>query len=755
MAADIFKLLSRSTKLSNSTRPSNFAPQKYPSGGEPAHPQIFGHVAKGSTITMASGGESPAKDNRKRKRGQAVPIEEQLPAELDFFGESGAKEADNSWKEVAISKQKRANGDVESNSSGNRRVVHEEELPPDMDEDERRRILREHKVKITILRDSTTSPRIESIGKAGKKRRKDHEEDEQTKTTKKAKVQLYPQPLMSFRELRPRYGISRRLAENIEEQGYSVPTEVQMAALPLLLEGDGETMLDMLSVAPTGSGKTLAFLIPVMHGIMHYRKRPTGPEVNGKDADGPLAIIVAPTKELAGQILNEGRKLAKGTGIKIALMKKDMEVIDRSSDLRDAHDESSNHPDGSDEEDVLNDDHDGLKRNRPSRRGTLVKAHILVSTPFVLVNAVVAEDGSFQNLPTVQYLVLDEADVLLDPLFREQTQRIWSACNFRHLQVSLWSATMGSNIEDLTRQNISSRPDSAISPPLLRLVVGLRDTALPTINHKLIYSANEVGKLMALRQLLHPKTPSKSTDSLIAGDSLRPPFLVFTQTISRALALFGQLQYEITSPAAVGSHSRIACLHADMSDTKRAEAMTAFRRGEIWVLITTDLLARGVDFRGVNGVVNYDIPTSAVAYIHRVGRTGRGGREGGVAVTLYTEEDLPFLRPIANVVAMSEKARGSGSAKNGIAGRGVQQWLLDALPTPSKRDKKLLKKRGVEVRRPGVENTREGTKARISTKSAYERRLERRRADAVEASKRKKRAKVMEENGSDFEGFGD
>ena len=119
-------------------------------------------------------------------------------------------------------------------------------------------------------------------------------------------------------------------------------------------------------------------------------------------------------------------------------------------------------------------------------------------------------------------------------------------------------------------------------------------------------------------------------------------------------------------------------LHSDLTDLVRDEVMTRFRKGEIWVLITTDLLSRGVDFRGVNGVVNYDIPTSSAAYVHRVGRTGRAGREGGVAVTLYSKEDIPYLKHVANVVAMAQK-------HNGDSHKGaMQQWLLDALPTLSK-----------------------------------------------------------------------
>ncbi|KAF4510210.1 hypothetical protein G6O67_002118 [Ophiocordyceps sinensis] len=154
--------------------------------------------------------------------------------------------------------------------------------------------------------------------------------------------------------------------------------------------------------------------------------------------------------------------------------------------------------------------------------------------------------------------------------------------------------------------------------------------------------------------------------------------------------------------------------------------MRKFRAGEIWVLITTDVLSRGVDFAGVNGVVNYDVPGSSAAYIHRAGRTGRAGREGGVAVTFYTKEDIPFVKTVANVIAASEKQAGKAGGE-----AGVQKWLLDALPKVAKADRKKLRERGVESRRSG-------SKAKITSKSGYERQRENNRWGAIEGSKRRR-----------------
>ena len=177
--------------------------------------------------------------------------------------------------------------------------------------------------------------------------------------------------------------------------------------------------------------------------------------------------------------------------------------------------------------------------------------------------------------------------------------------------------------------------------------------------------------------------------------------------------------------------------------------MTRFRRGEIWVLITTDLLSRGVDFRGLNGVVNYDVPSSAAGYVHRVGRTGRAGREGGVAVTFYTQDDIPFVKLIANVIRASEKMRGVAEGEGS-----VKQWLLDALPTPSKRERQMLKRRGVEARRSVKDG--KGVKAdRISSKSGYDRKIENKRKGAREAAKRRETVEQRNDSGdeSGFEGF--
>jgi len=718
---DVFKILTRSTNLQKSAPSTKKVQQhKIPSsvgGYVESHPSEE-HAATLHNLEQIQ----PRGTKRKRSEGTQHQVSEPSIS-LNYFGDS--KRPSSSVEKPAKSEEivtSVGNGHLNINGPSATKA----QL---LEEDECRKILKRNKVKITLLK---------SDGNKEVKNKTASRDVNQAARNKESHPQLSPQPLTSFTQLRINYGISRRLAENLNAQGFRHPTEVQTGSLPLLLGSDKDRGLapstskkkqkhkqshvDLFTVAPTGSGKTLAFMVNILHGILERRRRSRKSEAEKKDNHGLQALVIAPTHELADQIVNEGRKLAVGTGIRVSSMRKGMKLHAVPQNLED-----------NTIVDSANETNDAQGKQGPR---SVVKADILVSTPLILLNAL--QEGSSSPvtlLPTLRYLVLDEADVLLDPLFRSQTLGIWQACNNPELQTSLWSATIGSSIESLAQDTILDRRRNlkltSSSHFLLRVVVGLKDSAIPNISHRLTYAATEHGKLLALRQLLHPPAPSDDR-----GPSLQPPFLIFTQTIQRAIALHSELLYDI-SPEAGGS-SRIAVLHSDLSDHARSAIMAGFRKGEIWVLITTDLLSRGIDFRGMNGVVNYDIPNTGASYVHRVGRTGRQGREGGVAVTLYTKEDIPYVKNIANVIAASEKAKGkpTGTAEGG---HNLQKWFLDALPSVSKKTKKELKRKGVESRRvfEGKEGGKMARRARISTKSGYDRRLENRRkgSASTEATK--------------------
>ncbi|PHH67000.1 hypothetical protein CDD81_4395 [Ophiocordyceps australis] len=672
---DIFKVLSRGTKrTSRGTLVTNI-----PSAGTKTNPQLFHDQVAGQ---------------KRKRRGHETETETcpSLP-EVDFFASIDESAAANETSSKPLAAE---------------RAPSPQPVPAKkLSEDECRQILKSHRLKITLM-----SKPVDVPSEANKKRKKKMAVGHDCSPGKK---QVFPQPLESFAELRSTYQICRQVSDNVMAQGYRVPTEVQLGALPLLLRPEIalsgqeglETGADVLVVAPTGSGKTISFLIPAIDAIMRKKAQAENEESHELEA-----IVVAPTRELAHQIVNQGRKLAQGTGIKVACMRKGMRLDARDEELL----ADSSEDDGS----------DGSSCESSSKGGhgskATTKADILVTTPLHLVNFIRSGPaGTHRVLPSVSDLILDEADVLLDALFREETLAIWLACCKADLRVSCWSATMGSNIESLVTEQLASRAKGlGIRPkPLVRLVVGLKDTAVPNVVHKLMYTGSEQGKLLALRQLLHP------TWSQDSGPRLRPPFIVFTQTIDRATALQQELKYDI--PLEAGGQERIAALHSGLGDSARASIMRKFRAGQVWVLITTDVLARGIDFAGVNGVVNFDMPGSSAAYVHRAGRTGRAGREGGVAVTLYTKDDIAFVKTVANVIAASDRQAGKTGDE-----AGVQPWLLNALPKVAKADKKKLKQRGVEARR-------RGTKAKITSKSGYERRREHNRQGAIEGSKRRAR----------------
>ena len=695
---DPFKLLSRSTNLSRKS--ANKRSESTPSSGRADQPQLF---AKANVV--------PTHGPGKRKRGQqdGLPGSRNGTALTSLNPSSDQTSPTTSAPTTTHARSDLRNNDVYKPNDRDERST-------DTQVAERIRIFRQHKLKATWLNPDCPSSRSSR-------------KDTVDKKAQKVRTALYPNPLESLRDLRARYAVSKRLANNLEDNGFVVPTEIQIAALPLLLgdfnestpgvteqaqkDDHGAPSIDLLAIAPTGSGKTMAFMIPLVHRL--HSKRRTSDTAERFNS----AVILAPTKELVSQIVNEGRKLAKNTGVTISQMRK-------GSKLAVDHEE--------DDEEATNE--------------AIVKTDIIVSTPGIFASSLNEKSSAALRISS---LILDEADVLLDPLFRDQTLAIWNSLKHEDLRVSMWSATMGSNIEELVqstlrarRTRLSGEADKNIpETPLVRLVVGLKDAAVPNVQHVLTYAATEKGKLTGLRQLI--SSGSASDDS--GRSTLRPPTLVFTQTIERAVALHSELLYEIPSEA--GGSSRVAVLHSDLSDTARDNVMSRFRKGEIWLLITTDLLSRGVDFRGVNGVVNYDIPTSSAAYVHRIGRTGRAGRDGGVAVTLYSKEDIPYLQPVVNVVKMAEQTSGLQS--------GVPQWLQDALPKLSKNDRKDLKKRGVESRtaRGKEKDPRAARRSRISTKAGFVRKAENRRRGAIQGSRDRqfKDARDALQDPSEFEGL--
>jgi len=308
-----------------------------------------------------------------------------------------------------------------------------------------------------------------------------------------------------------------------------------------------------------------------------------------------------------------------------------------------------------------------------------VKQDILVTTPNRLVY-LLNHDPPLLSLDKVEWLVVDEADKLFEAGvtgFRDQLATIYRACSGPSIRRAMFSATLGPEIENWAKLNLDN---------LVRVRVGAANSATTTVNQELLYCGSESGKLVAFRDLVRK--------------GLQPPVLVFVQTKERAGELFKELLYD---------GIQVDVIHSERSEQQRENTVRAFRSGGIWVLICTELMGRGIDFKGVNLVINYDFPPSAVSYIHRIGRTGRAGREGR-AVTFFTEEDRTILRTIAQVM------RNSGCF--------VPEYMLH-MKKPSRDDRKQLVARAPK---------RDG----IARETKYDKEEKRKKEEMITASRKRK-----------------
>ncbi|KAJ3026591.1 UNVERIFIED_CONTAM: RNA-dependent ATPase rok1 [Siphonaria sp. JEL0065] len=325
--------------------------------------------------------------------------------------------------------------------------------------------------------------------------------------------------------------------------------------------------------------------------------------------DGFRAVIISVTRELALQIHRHIKNLTRGRKFKTCVLTKS----NSSSD--------------------------------PGQIAQLSKFDILITTPMRLVHAL---DHNQIKLDKVRHLILDEADKLLEIGFLTQMDSVFAACTSPYLQRSLFSATMPSGIESLAR--------TFMRDPI-RVIIGTVNSATASITQNLTYVGDENGKLIEMRQM-------------IQSGRMKPPALIFVQSIDRAKELFQELVYDGIN---------VDVIHSERTKAQRDAVIKSFRSGKTWVLICTDLMSRGIDFKGVSMVINYDFPQSVQSYIHRIGRTGRAGREGS-AVTLFTKADSEYLKIVVNVMKES--------------GCDVPDWMLD-LKNPNLKERKKLKNKAI------------------------------------------------------------
>jgi len=268
---------------------------------------------------------------------------------------------------------------------------------------------------------------------------------------------------------------------------------------------------------------------------------------------------------------------------------------------------------------------------------------LAIATPLRLVQLLNYEPDCLQH---TRHVVLDEADKLLDLGFASQIDEILQGLQKQKPQLLMFSATLPPNVVELG--------ESVLRNPV-KIHIGDQNAASTDVDQQLVFVGREDAKLFSFRQL-------------IAEKRLKLPALLFVQSKERAKELFCELVYD-------GIFADV--IHADRPNNERDNVIKAFRAGKIWVLICTDLMGRGVDFKGVEMVINYDLPQSANTYIHRIGRTGRAGRRG-TAITFFTDEDFSRMRPIVNVVKQS--------------GCSVEPWMLN-LKKPRKKERKMAEYR--------------------------------------------------------------
>jgi ATP-dependent RNA helicase RhlE len=347
------------------------------------------------------------------------------------------------------------------------------------------------------------------------------------------------------------------MLEGVKAMGYVEPTPIQLRTIPLVMAGR-----DVIGSAQTGTGKTAAFALPILSKLVHHEPR-------------PRVLVLEPTRELAAQVETAFRDFARFTDLRIVV--------------------------------VFGGVGYGLQRES-LRKGV----DVLVATPGRLLDLM--EQGACR-VDRIQYLVLDEADRMLDMGFLPDVRRIVQKCPAeRH--TSLFSATVPPEIETLI-QWAMKRPET--------VEIGARRTPAETVKH-VIYPVSDSQKTDLLLELLK----RVNYDSVI----------VFCRTKYGADRVAHLLKR---------NNHAVAVLHSNRTQREREQALRGFRDGRFEVLVATDIAARGLDIADVSHVVNYDVPQHPEDYIHRIGRTGRMEAKGD-ALTLMVAEDGRHVQSIERFI---------------------------------------------------------------------------------------------------------
>lgn len=393
-----------------------------------------------------------------------------------------------------------------------------------------------------------------------------------------------PNPMRSWEES----GLPHRLLDLIKQVGYADPTPIQRAAIPIALQSR-----DLIGVAVTGSGKTASFLLPL---FVYISELPRLDEFEWRKNDGPYAIILAPTRELAQQIEIEAKKFSRPLNFNVVSIVGGHSLEEQAYSLRDG-------------------------------------AEIIIATPGRLVDCL---ERRMLVLSQCCYVIMDEADRMIDLGFEEPVNKILDALpvtnekpdteeaenaqamsqhvggrDRRYRQTMMYTATMPSAVERIARKYLR-RP--AI------VTIGNIGQAVDTVEQRVEFVAGE------------DKRKKRLADILMSGQ-FQPPIIVFVNIKRNCDAVAKDIKQ-------MGFSS--VTLHGSKTQEQREAALASVRNGSTDVLVATDLAGRGIDVPDVSLVVNFNMATNIESYTHRIGRTGRAGKSG-VAITFLGNEDADVM----------------------------------------------------------------------------------------------------------------
>jgi ATP-dependent RNA helicase RhlE len=358
------------------------------------------------------------------------------------------------------------------------------------------------------------------------------------------------------------FKFNRQILNAIADAGYTEPTPVQLKAIPPILNGQ-----DVMGIAQTGTGKTAAYVLPIVMRLKFAQ------------GDHARALIVAPTRELAMQIEENVKIYAKYTDLRIVSVygglgpKTQIELINKGVD-------------------------------------------IIVATPGRFMDIYLA--GHIVT-KTLQVLVLDEADKMMDMGFMPQINRILEIVPIKR-QNLLFSATMSEKIHELSGNFLEFPTVIEVTP---------QATPAQTVEQKLYHVPNMKTKINLLRELLKDE-----------GDITKLMIFCKTRIVAEDVYKFLLRKY---------GEGHVKVLHANKGQNTRINSMNAFKNDEVKILVATDVASRGIDVSDVSHVINFDVPVVIEDYVHRIGRTGRA-LQSGVAVTFCGPAEEYYLNKIQKLI---------------------------------------------------------------------------------------------------------